>query len=367
MNGLIPKAVGVLVLCGAFGLIGGFTGTSPAPRVNAAPVPKKTEPEKLVAWSQPLKAETGFAATHGIWTPDGKHILTGGQVPGAKGGEWPGELRVWDADTGKLIHTHHGAISYVTRPTTVAITPDGKTLAVAGYGNTQPRQFTLDLFDWGEEKPRASWKVNKPVSGVRFSSDGKTLFTVDIRGDLTAREVKSGKLLWTTALGNVTWALSNWNDGKELLVADEGGTVLRFDAATGKMLPPLGKFDITPLSLCVTPDEKRVALGGYGGKTPIVIDCKDRTAGEFRSMKFSDPKVQANQVSLSPDCKFLAVACTDGSLKVCAAATGELLAEAKEHRGVLGGVQFSPDGKRLLTVGQDAIKVWIVAELMKPK
>ncbi len=350
-------------------LLGWFPKHADARKRNA-PVPKKAEPEKLVVWSEPMNPRKGFATTHGIWTPDGKHVITGGQVPGAKGGEWPGELRVWNAETGKLIHTHHGEISYVTRPTTVAITPDGKTLAVVGYGNAQPRRFVLDLFDWGEEKPKASLKLNTPLTGVLLSDDGKAVFTLDMRGALSARDLKTEKLLWSTAIGGneLSWGLAFWNEGKELLAADEGGNVRRFDAATGQGLPPLGKFDIKALGLNVSKDEKRVAVGGYAGKGPVVIDCKDGLAGEFRSMKLP-AGVQANQVCLSPDGQHLAVACSgkENALKVFDAATGDLLAEGKEHTGVVSAAQFSPDGTRLLTVGVDAIKVWNVSELMKPE
>jgi WD40 repeat protein len=278
-------------------------------------------------------------------------------------------LRVWDAETGKLVHTHHGEISYVTRPTTVAITPDGKTLAVAGYGNAQPRRFTLDLFDWGEAKPKASLKLNKPATGVLLSADGKAVFTLDMRGDLTARDVKTEQLLWTTALGQeLNWGLAFWNAGKELLAADEGGNVRRFDATTGKALPAVGKYDIKALSLNVSKDEKRVAVGGYAGQGPIVIDCTDGTAGEFRGVQLP-ANVQANQVSLSPDGKQLAVACSgkENMLKVFDTTTGKLLAEGKEHTGTVMCAQYSPDGKRLLTIGADAIRVWTVSELMKAK
>ena len=61
---------------------------------------------------------------------------------------------------------------------------------------------------------------------------------------------------------------------------------------------------------------------------------------------------------------FCAAACSDGVLRVFDVKSGKLSASAKEHKADIFSVAYSPDGKQLLTVGRDAMKVWDVGRLM---
>lgn len=75
----------------------------------------------------------------------------------------------------------------------------------------------------------------------------------------------------------------------------------------------------------------------------------------------------AYQVAFSPDSRLLAVACADKTVRLLDPASGRVLAAAKEHTDFVYTVAFSPDGKQLLSVGRDSLKVWSVAELLKRK
>lgn len=47
--------------------------------------------------------------------------------------------------------------------------------------------------------------------------------------------------------------------------------------------------------------------------------------------------------------------------------TGRIIAAGAEHTDFVYSVAFSPDGKRLVSVGRDAAKVWSAPELLKRK
>ncbi|HEX4606591.1 MAG TPA: hypothetical protein VH092_00140, partial [Urbifossiella sp.] len=63
----------------------------------AAPVPDGV-PERLVTWSAPLGGTSEHAllgASTGVWSPDGKYILTAGWAKPTPGADPRGEIRVW--------------------------------------------------------------------------------------------------------------------------------------------------------------------------------------------------------------------------------------------------------------------------------
>jgi hypothetical protein len=72
-------------------------------------------------------------------------------------------------------------------------------------------------------------------------------------------------------------------------------------------------------------------------------------------------------VNWSPDGRFLATTCADGSARVWDAKTGHLLAESFVHQAEVRRAEFSPDGRRLLTASFDGtVKLWDLAFLRPP-
>ncbi len=65
------------------------------------------------------------------FSPDGKHILTGGGDPYKPGK--PGEAKVWDAATGQEVLTLKG---HTDAATSVAFSPDGKRILTGSGDNT---------------------------------------------------------------------------------------------------------------------------------------------------------------------------------------------------------------------------------------
>jgi WD40 repeat protein len=63
-------------------------------------------------------------------------------------------------------------------------------------------------------------------------------------------------------------------------------------------------------------------------------------------------------VAFSPDGKHLATTSWDGTTKVWDAINGKELLTLRGHTGIVEGVIFSPDGKRLASAGDQTAKVW---------
>ena len=103
----------------------------------------------------------------------GKYLITGTQA---------GAVRVWDAATGKEIRQLAKALAPAgiggngrvppAFPTTLAVSPDGKTLATApSPGNV------VTLWEVESGKQVGEWKSASPVALLVFAPDGKSLFS----------------------------------------------------------------------------------------------------------------------------------------------------------------------------------------------
>jgi WD40 repeat protein len=348
----------------------------------AAPGPG--DREKLVRWSVPLRPNLDVpatvGATSGVWSPDGKHVLTAGFARTDPSQPPVGEVRVWDAATGKVVHTFRGdAGDYGNRAGTVAISRDGKTVAaggvpVAGIGNAGS---FVEVWDWGKERPRLKLDgFAVSVTGVAFSGDGKTLAAVNMTGDLRAWDPVGGKDLFRAKIsikGDRLWGLAFHPTRPVLTVAQaQDGGAWFFNTATGQPIGASHRIRSGGLSAAFSPDGKTVAYSGPSslGRACLAIMSVDFPAdgglalGEPRQGLLPD---LVYQVAFSQDGRLLAAACADKAVRVLDPASGRLLAGAKEHTDFVYTVAFSPDGKQLLSVGRDSLKVWSVAELLKQR
>jgi WD40 repeat protein len=207
-----------------------------------------------------------------------------------------------------------------------------------------------------------------------FSPDGRRVVTGS--EDRTAR-------VWDVATGKELFALRGHDrpvvralfspDGRRLLTVSsarsgseggtEGGSVKPttarlWDAATGRLIaqwqdPPKEQagrvhFRVIAHAVGFSPDGGRVAtsFGAYPGCPPRVHDT--RTGKPLVALEgHQDPVLS---VGFSPDGKRVVTASADRTARVWEADTGKLLLTLEHPRGV-GRALFSPDGRRLLTVG----------------
>jgi WD40 repeat protein len=349
---------------------------------EAAPAPG--EREKLVRWSAPLwpnlDVPATLGATAGVWSPDGRHVLTAGFARPDPGEQAGGEVRVWDAATGKVVHTFRGdAGDYGNRAGTVAISRDGKTVAAGGrlVGGVGNAGAFVEVWDWGKERPRLKldgFDVN--VTGVAFSGDGKTLAAVNRLGELRAWEPAGAKNLFRAKIsikGDWLWGLAFHPTRPVLTVAQaQDGGAWFFNTATGQPIGGRHRIASGGLSAAFSPDGKTVAYSGPSslGRACLAIMSVDFPAAG--GVVLGEPRLGllpdlVYHVAFSPDGRLLAAACADKAVRLLDPGSGRMLAGAKEHTDFVYTVVFSPDGKSLLSVGRDAVKVWSVAELMTRK
>jgi len=116
-------------------------------------------------------------------------------------------------------------------------------------------------------------------------------------------------------------------------------------------------------SLAVSPDDRLLALGGFGAAWVWEVDTKFFTRVDFAEY----PGSYVNSLAFSPDGTVLALALSDKT--VCLRRipdgenSGETILRLGGHTGRVPGLAFSPDGKYLATGSEDnTLNLWQLSE-----
>jgi WD40 repeat protein len=261
----------------------------------------------------------------------------------------------------------------------LALSPDGK-LVAAGGDVLRPggSDYVIDIWDFESGKRRSRLTGFKGVvSGVAFSPDGKFLVACGLDGSQGVWEVATEKSVYLVQQKQPFRALAMHPTKGMYATIDDAGTFACWETANkGQRTTWIGRGrePTDPRSLAYAPDGLSLAIAGWMPAATVGLV----TIASFREKSLTGPmratpvpadhglKV-VHRVTFSPDSKLVAAACGDGTVRVYDATTAKLRAVAKEHTEPVDSVAFSPDGKRLVTTGQDAVKMWSVAELLKRK
>jgi serine/threonine protein kinase/WD40 repeat protein len=286
------------------------------------------------------------------FSPDGARI---GLVSQKTRDGFESEVKVWDITTGKLVIAFPVAIGGALSITSVAFSPDGKTLAAAG--SAASGRCELHAWDLASARPR--FTIQGPFRDqfvqLAFSPDGSRITCAGGDPRVGLWDAASGKELavYRGHTANVS-AVAFSRDGRHLLSADATEAIKVWDAHHRADALVLNLGD-TPLCSAVSPDAQRIAtLAGFPIREVKVWDLAGK---QLLSLKRSTAREQEGgihrMVVFSPRGDRLACGTIsqDGAklrygLTVWDAAGKELL-NLDEEGSRLNALALSPDGTRL--------------------
>ena len=281
---------------------------------------------------------TSWVGQHLAFSPDGKTIATGSDT---------GKLRFWD------LASKTELLSYRVmqdRITSVAFSPDGQTVAVAGGDG-------VALWRWlaGDAPQKLDAGRNGAVAAT-FSPDGKWL--------ATASDEQRGIRVWNVATKQVVWRIEKADKGRYshglaftpdsrlLAVPRPGIGVVLLEADTGKLARNLDA-ERGAWIVAVSSDGQLVA----GLENTLTV--WRLPTGEVLSSKFVRHAGPPRELEFTPDGKRVVTGSWDATARCWDAASGKPLHEMRHDQREVAAIAVSPSGKWAATAGLDyAVRLW---------
>jgi WD40 repeat protein/formylglycine-generating enzyme required for sulfatase activity/serine/threonine protein kinase len=296
------------------------------------------------------------------YSPDGKKVASGSDDY---------SIKIWDAETGKELQTLTGHTEEIT---SVSFSPDGKRLLSSSGDSDGDDKNTdanhLKMWDLNTGKELAILNKQKgSVYAATFSSDGKKIASGSWDNSIKIWDAETGKELQTLK-GHTSFvtSVSFSPDGKKIASGSWDNSIKIWDAETGKELQTLTGHTEEITSVSFSPNGKKIASGSWDNSIKI---WDAETGKELQTLKgYTSFKTS---VSFSPDGKRLLSSSgdPDGSvpnetnhLKMWDLSTGnELVGLFNKQKGFVTASTFSPDGKKIVSAGEDGnIKIWTADE-----
>ncbi len=295
------------------------------------------------------------------FSPDGRLVVTASA---------DGTARVWEAGLGAEAERAAGRWPGVTL---ARLSPDGRRLVTADSGTGAGQTFTARVWEvaTGRELSRCEGGHTGYLTALAFSPDGARVATASDDGTARVWEAATGKpvaVLGGHAGGVIDVSFSP--DGRRLLTAGRDRTARAWDARTGKGLCTMRREGVPIQAAGFSPDGRRVltVAAGRWGSTPgpdneVGQIWAADTGKELLALRLAIPHFTTQTHTpgtWSPDGhSVLGPTAWGKEARAWDADTGRLRWELKGHTDHVTCGAYSPDGRRVVTGGQDrTARVW---------
>lgn len=293
-----------------------------------------------------LVIDTGEGITTAAYSPDGSLVATVG---------YDGAGQIWDVTTAKRTTLLR---DYPQGYSSLRFTPDGAALVSANVDRT------IRLWDVTTgEVTRTFVGHDDRLQSLSISPDGSRMASGDWKGVLRVWDMSTGQQLFTANHARAIASVRYGPGGAWIATSSHDDTVAIWDAASGARLAVLAGHEKGVTSMTLGPGGELLATGDGVG-TVRVWRAADWTLAN--AIEAHDMMISA--LAFSPDGTRLATGSWDRTAAIWDPLTGyeaarlvghaDLLTAQSESRATIDSVQFSGDGRRVLTSSVDGARVW---------
>jgi eukaryotic-like serine/threonine-protein kinase len=282
------------------------------------------------------------------FSPDGHLLATGGRD------DLDTKVKLWNPDSGELVHTFHGLGKGVVG---LAFSPDGQSLACA----CQDAVGTVRLWDLTTRQQIPGPKSHTgplAIEGVAFSSDSRRLLSLYVDGTVKVWDATTRQEILREHTGvqpATSWEFSA--DRRRVAISCDDGRVKICDTEPWQEVRTLEAHTGQVLGLALSPDGLRLASSG----DDQTFKLWDVTTGQ-EALNLDIHSKRVNSLVFSQHGHFLVSGSADGTVKVCDGTPLPRSAAFVGHQGPVVEVAFSSDSRRLASVSWDrTAKVWDVS------
>jgi len=293
-----------------------------------------------ISFSQPvLTLNSGRSGQSKVaFSPDSKYFIEGSTLS--------------IVETGQVIRTFPTDFSIQC----VAYSPDGKTIANAGYGEA------IVLWDPLTGNQKASLKGHLGhVMSVAFSPDSKKIISGSFDKTIKLWDTQTGLLLNTfTGHKDLVLSVAFSPSGTQIVSGSADKTVQIWDITKGKEKRRILEGHTNMVnSVAFSSNGKYVASGSLDN-TVKIWDAV--TGSEIRTIK-GEGGIMGFSVTFSPDSKHILVygyGYKDGSIKTYDIVSGIEIKSLSGHKYEVASAAISPDGKKIISSDAESTKLWDV-------
>lgn len=297
------------------------------------------------------------------FTPDGHQVLSssgdweilieGGKVKGQTSNN---DLILWDAASGE-IQTRFEGLSYDIYD--IALSRDGSQALLASYYDN-----VISILDLGSGEVTGVLSAHQnAVRSVAYLPGGQQAVSASADASLIIWDLISQAPLMILKVGeNGQAALAVLSDGRSALSVTTAGEIFRWDLQDAALIQRFGTHEDTIFDVDYSTDGT-AALSCAGAGTPNApardasLRLWDIHSG--RQMQIMQPPVLVNfQCAISPDGRWALSGAHDGSVRLWDLISGQQIRMLEGHTDWVISLAFAPDGKKALTGSKDGSLIY---------
>ncbi|MFQ5995489.1 MAG: protein kinase [Acidiferrobacterales bacterium] len=234
----------------------------------------------------------------------------------------------------------------------VAISPDGKTIASAGYDRT------IRIWDRSTGKLRRVLRGHgRSINAVAYSTNGAWLASAGDDGTVRLWSAGSGRQHGALqGPGYAVYTVAFSPDGSKLAASGKDRIVFVWNMRSGELLHSLNGHRDDVQAIAFSPDGKHLASGGADRRVRIWT-----LENGVEVASIAGHKDVILSLAYSPDGRLLASGGSKNVIKLWNARTGRLIRTFPGVRHAVLSLTFSPDGQWLATGGGGkVVRLWNV-------